>query len=345
MSLGVRWHDQITLQVSAATKDIALAVLAEATSALQEALRLESAEPSQAAGKPTSQSLAPSGAAAVIAVPGYAVGRAMQMKRREIVVVEAGSGIAYETTALAQAQTAVRTRLARVSDSGSAARRAIVGTHLEFRDDPLLNETAAEHIAAGKSPAFAWRASMQLAITHLEALGDARLRERADDLRDVEAHLLMALQGETQPLKWALPEHAVVMADELLPSELMALDRERLAAICLSGGGATSHVAILAAALAAAQSACQTSDGVAIAIFANVGSIDDAKAAVVHGAEGCGLLRTEFLFLDRASAPDEAEQPQAYQAVADAPVSGRSYFALGQRAPRRKICFIDNYMR
>ena len=106
---------------------------------------------------------------------------------------------------------------------------------------------------------------MQLAITHLEALGDARLRERADDLRDVEAHLLMALQGEAQPLKWALPEHAVVMAAELLPSELMALDRERLAAICLSGGGATSHVAILAAALAAAQSACQTSDGVAIA--------------------------------------------------------------------------------
>ena len=379
MSLGVRWRDQITVQASAATKDIALAALAEVTAALQEALRLESAEPSQAAGKSTSQSLAISGAAAVIAVPGFAVGRVMQMKRQEIVVVEAGSGIANETKALTQAQIAVRAQLARVSDSGSAAHRAIVGTHLKFLDDPLLNETAAERIAAGKSAAFAWRASTQQAITHLEALDDVRLRERADDLRDVESHLLTALQGEAQPLKYALPEHAVVTADELLPSELLALDRERLAAICLSGGGATSHVAILAAAmnvpmlvglgsdvlkipdgttvivdaeqgqlhstpavgelqvaqtkvseqltrqaaaLAAAQSACQTSDGVAVAIYANVGSIDDALAAVVHGAEGCGLLRTEFLFLDRESAPDEAEQLQAYQAVADA-MSGR----------------------
>src|SRR5258706_6336563 len=46
-----------------------------------------------------------------------------------------------------------------------------------------------------------------------------------------------------------IPERAVLLADELLPSELVALDRRRLAAICLSRGGATSHVAILAAAM------------------------------------------------------------------------------------------------
>jgi phosphoenolpyruvate-protein kinase (PTS system EI component) len=39
---------------------------------------------------------------------------------------------------------------------------------------------------------------------------------------------------------------------------------------------------------------------------------------VREGAEGCGLLRTEFLFLDRPSAPDEAEQRATYQGVADA---------------------------
>ena len=38
--------------------------------------------------------------------------------------------------------------------------------------------------------------------------------------------------------------------------------------------------------------------------------------AVAHGAEGCGLLRTEFLFLDRASAPDEREQRETYQRIA-----------------------------
>ena len=38
---------------------------------------------------------------------------------------------------------------------------------------------------------------------------------------------------------------------------------------------------------------------------------------MAQGAEGCGLLRTEFLFLDRATAPDEAEQLRCYQQVAD----------------------------
>ena len=59
-------------------------------------------------------------------------------------------------------------------------------------------------------------------------------------------------------------------------------------------------------------------DGTRIEVFANLGSEADARAAVAAGAEGCGLLRTEFLFLDRAAPPDEDEQAAAYQAIADA---------------------------
>ena len=53
-------------------------------------------------------------------------------------------------------------------------------------------------------------------------------------------------------------------------------------------------------------------------MFANLGSVADAKIAVREGAEGCGLLRTEFLFLDRAAPPSEEEQREAYQSIADA---------------------------
>jgi multiphosphoryl transfer protein len=53
-------------------------------------------------------------------------------------------------------------------------------------------------------------------------------------------------------------------------------------------------------------------------VFANVGSEKDALAAVANGAEGSGLLRTEFLFLDRDTPPDEDEQARQYQAVASA---------------------------
>jgi phosphoenolpyruvate-protein kinase (PTS system EI component) len=69
---------------------------------------------------------------------------------------------------------------------------------------------------------------------------------------------------------------------------------------------------------AAAQQPCHTADGVRIEILANVGSLAEAEAAVRNGAEGCGLLRTEFLFLERQSAPTEAEQTLAYTRIATA---------------------------
>ncbi len=61
-----------------------------------------------------------------------------------------------------------------------------------------------------------------------------------------------------------------------------------------------------------------TRDGKAIEIAANIGSVAGAQAAVEAGAEGVGLFRTEFLFLNRATTPDEEEQVQAYRATAQA---------------------------
>ncbi|MCU7247619.1 phosphoenolpyruvate--protein phosphotransferase [Pseudomonas koreensis] len=61
-----------------------------------------------------------------------------------------------------------------------------------------------------------------------------------------------------------------------------------------------------------------TRDGVSIEVAANVASSPEAADALANGADGVGLLRTEFLFVDRQTAPDEAEQRSAYQAVLDA---------------------------
>ncbi len=60
-----------------------------------------------------------------------------------------------------------------------------------------------------------------------------------------------------------------------------------------------------------------TRDGRRIEVAANIGSVADARAALAGGAEGVGLFRTEFLFLDRAMAPTEDEQYAAYRAVAE----------------------------
>jgi multiphosphoryl transfer protein len=377
MALGVRHGDEVMLR---AEGNEAAQALDATLAGLEEALRMERTHESATAQEPRLDPHLKSGAlkdgelSGVCAVPGFAVGRATRIERREIEVSEQGSGTAREREELDRARSNARLRLERVRNTGGAARQEIIAAHLEFLDDPTLNESAHEHIAQGKSAGYAWRQAIRKSIAALESLDDSRLRERADDLLDVEAHVLLALAGEARPMHLPLPEQAVLLADDLLPSELTALDGRRLAAIALSGGGATSHVAILAAAMEipmliglggelrkiadgqtlivdadrgtlfsaptaeavaegrstvearlaqgaalrlAAAKECHSLDGTRVEIFANLGSVTDAVAAVASGAEGCGLLRTEFLFIDRETPPTEDEQVQAYQSIAN----------------------------
>ena len=74
--------------------------------------------------------------------------------------------------------------------------------------------------------------------------------------------------------------------------------------------------ALMATQLKKANDPAVTKDGHQVEVVANIGSADDAKQAVEYGAEGVGLLRTEFLYLGRSSMPNEADQVKAYQAIA-----------------------------
>jgi len=69
---------------------------------------------------------------------------------------------------------------------------------------------------------------------------------------------------------------------------------------------------------AASKEAAVTIDGHTVEIVANIGGPNDVAVALEYGAEGVGLFRTEFLFMDRATAPSEDEQFQAYAQVAEA---------------------------
>ena len=60
-----------------------------------------------------------------------------------------------------------------------------------------------------------------------------------------------------------------------------------------------------------------TRDGHRVEIAANIGNVEGAQAALEAGAEGVGLLRTEFLYLERDHLPDEEEQYRAYRAIVD----------------------------
>ncbi|MGP1956196.1 MAG: phosphoenolpyruvate-protein phosphotransferase PtsI [Arsenophonus sp. NC-PE1-MAG3] len=61
-----------------------------------------------------------------------------------------------------------------------------------------------------------------------------------------------------------------------------------------------------------------TLDGHQVEVCANIATVRDLESAERNGAEGVGLYRTEFLFMDRNNLPSEEEQFEAYKAVAEA---------------------------
>ncbi len=308
----------------------------------------------------------------VRAAPGLALGVAVRLSAAEIAVAEEGHGPVHEAALLSDALAAVRARLT-LAAQGHGPQAAIMAAHLAFLEDPELTEAARATIGLGKSAAYAWRSAIGSQIAVLRTLSDPRFVERIADLSDLERQVLVALGCAPAEQAAPLPEGAILLAEDLLPSQLVGLDPARLAGIATSRGGPTSHVAILAASMgipalvacgtlldtveegvrllldadrgclridpsaeasaeaqgriaeratartaaqATAHRACHTRDGVRIEVAANLGSVGDAEKAVAAGAEGCGLLRTEFLFLERDTPPDEAEQAEVYGAIA-----------------------------
>ncbi|TDE36125.1 phosphoenolpyruvate--protein phosphotransferase [Actinomadura sp. 6K520] len=91
-----------------------------------------------------------------------------------------------------------------------------------------------------------------------------------------------------------------------------------------------AEVAAARAAAAARASALEestgpgvTKDGHKVPLLANIGGPKDVEAALAHGAEGVGLYRTEFLFLDRSAPPSDEEQEEAYRKVLESFPGGR----------------------
>lgn len=93
----------------------------------------------------------------------------------------------------------------------------------------------------------------------------------------------------------------------------------------------------LAAVRASAQQEAHTADGRRVEVAANVGDLQSAREAVEMGAEGVGLLRTEFLYLENTRPPDEEFQVETYRAIFEAmggrPVIVRTLDIGGDKPP------------
>jgi len=150
--------------------------------------------------------------------------------------------------ALAVVETALRGRM---NDTRNATQLDVLGAHLSIVSDPELWARLEVEVRSGE--VTAGRAVLATAdhfAAILRASESELLHERALDLEDLGAQIVRALYGPSpnaRPL--VLREDAVVIADALAPSQLLALEKSRLKGIVLAQGGHTSHTVILARAL------------------------------------------------------------------------------------------------
>ncbi|WP_088240412.1 phosphoenolpyruvate--protein phosphotransferase [Calothrix rhizosoleniae] len=275
--------------------------------------------------------------------------------------------------ALGLAQQEIQTLLSHADTQIGDAEAGIFDAHLLLLQDPMVMETAHRYIFTGHLQAGnAWQTVIDEVAANYHQLEDSYLQERVADVVDVGQRVLRLLLGK--PIaKLDISQPAIVVANDLTPSDTASLDPNLVLGICITAGSATSHTAIIARslgipavvglppsilhladgtaiamdggtgmvwvepdeetinclqnrqknqqlaqqqALTIAHQPATTIDGTRISVFANIVSINDVQSALDFGAEGVGLFRTEFLYMDRTTPPSETEQLAVYQAIA-----------------------------
>lgn len=379
MKLNAKNGDEIEIIAKGQDADIAVESLVTLLSTelkLAETLHFEN---NSSNNKPTA---APSAARAsnnfygVVASGGFAFGKTVIYAHEHEAFEEKGLGAKEEKVKLLAALEQVSISLKENSKRLGGHAKNIALAHIEILQDPELCEAAYNFLDEGFSAPAAWQKSSRAQEDILKQSENLRIQERAADLRDIELQIINALCGVVDGIQHPADNKEIILiADDLLPSQFLALKHENVKAICTRYGGATAHVGILAASfgipmivalgenltaiandqtiivdahdgfinpnpskseITAAQKKikaaleksereaslakkdCVMADGTRIEVFANLASKQEAEKALQMGAEGCGLLRTEFLFMERKSAPSEAEQTETLSHIASA---------------------------
>ena len=386
MGLEIGYGDKVVLVARGEDAEAAVGTL---TPLLWEGLGDEGSKPApapasfevsaSAAPAPRPRSEDPNLLIGVAASPGLAVGEVFQVRHREIRVNEIAEGDPQQERdrldeAVNQGRVQLEALQARLHGQRAADKAAIFAAHQELLDDPDLLDIAHSALAKGKSAEFAWQRAFTTHADRLASLRNELLAARANDLRDVGRRVLTLLTG-AEPERQEPPVNAILVAEELTPSDTASLDRNRVRGFCTTLGGATSHVAILArsldipavagiepralelpngapvildggkgtlrlnptpeeitrirqtqerlatrrqAEMTVAHEPAITLDGHRMEVVGNIGGLAEAEQVPGLGGEGVGLLRSEFLFLERSTAPNEDEQFETYKAIVEA---------------------------
>ncbi len=135
----------------------------------------------------------------------------------------------------------------RASREMGAEHGAIFDAHLMMLDDPEVREAIEQSLRTSLLN-IEWIVHLyeQSIVQRLESLGDPTLQERTVDVLDITRRILNHLMFRERLSLADLPYDVVLVAHNLLPSDMIAMRRERVLAIAMDAGGKTSHTAILA---------------------------------------------------------------------------------------------------
>lgn len=383
LQLGLQAGDAVVISAEGRDASAALARLRSVINGLTAQEKTDAEIAARRAAQPVQGWVPPEAPAAILGIgasPGLAIGVVHRLAADEAEIPDHPVSLTEGGTLLHEALCATRGQLKAVADEAArrlgAADAAIFKAQAELLNDTDLITLTCQLMVEGHGVAWSWNQAVERMASKLSALGNAVLAGRAADLRDVGwrviAHIDPALGRHSIE---ALPEHCILLANDLSPSDTASLDTRRVVGIATAQGGPTSHTAILARTLGLpalvgggaalfdvvegthaiidgqngrlylnpssadltsahawiqAQQAVRareaeqrskpaiTRDGHRIEIAANINLPEQAPVALAQGAEGVGLMRTEFLFLERGSTPGEDEQYEIYVAMARA---------------------------
>lgn len=314
--------------------------------------------------------------------PGVAIGSAHLRESGDLKVIEyqvARSRVGAECKRFEAAVKKAQAQLAKLKDKsksihGAAAEELgfLLEAHMHMLSSTRLIKGVEERIRDTQQNA---ESAVMAVITDIassfEAMDDAYLRARAEEVREVGLRIVRSLSDQQLSDFSSLPMGSLIIAEAITPADTALMDPRRIGGFACELGGAEGHTAIMARSLGlpavlgisdvlgavntgdtviidgtnglvivnpndrrlnqyqqrqrALQRevralahlrnvAAQTRDSTRITLQANLELPREVDHAVAAGAEGVGLLRTEFLYMNRDDLPGEEEQ---YQAISE----------------------------
>ncbi len=228
-------------------------------------------------------------------------------------LAEVSRGADAELMRFDQAVSALLEQLVRTQSSAIGTTAALLTAHIGMLRDATFSEQATTRIRAGAAAGVAIAATVGAFADDFRHARNPLLHERVLDLEDIGGRLLEKIHGSAFASR--LPElkgPSIVVAESLMPGQLLALDRRHIQALVLGRAGQTSHTIILARSLAipaltgVADAPTRLKPGVETVVDAHAGIIISTPTAAVsrfYEREQAKLDRLAVRFATQAQRP------------------------------------------